>query len=472
MALLKKILSFILRYAAYAAAGFLLVSGFWLKKKFGTPSFEQVLYHLQFGSEGLADADADLIHSFVKFCLKLPLAAALLPMALEPLLGLRRRPLPWLALALGALVLLHHLSFYEHVRQSFGKDYFAAHYVDPRSVAVKAVRPRNLVLIYVESLETGYSDPKLFGHDLLKSLDARSLGGVSFGRFLQAPGTGWTMGGIVGTQCGVPLRPQSIFRSINDEGEKAPAFLPGAMALGDVLRAQGYRNIFLEGASLSFAGKKKFLESHGYDRLLGRDEWVALGEDPKAMGDWGLHDDDLFRRARQEIDAQEKAGGLFNLTLLTLDMHPPGYLCKTCARKGQSSFEGIVECSAEQVAGFVSYIRAKGYLKNTVVVVMGDHLSMINPVYAKLQSLPERHVFNLFIADPIPKKNREDIVHFDLLPSLLEFSGLDLAGHRMGLGVSAFAEGIRLPDAGERAEMNREIMAHSARYMGFWKAPH
>ncbi|WP_295990172.1 hypothetical protein [Rugamonas sp.] len=95
------------------------------------------------------------------------------------------------------------MSALKYVTASFGPDYFGANYVPPGSVVLTAAKPKNLVLIYVESLEEGYTEPGAFGRDLLAPLTG--LHGTSFPDYQQAPGTGWTIAAMVATQCGVPL---------------------------------------------------------------------------------------------------------------------------------------------------------------------------------------------------------------------------------------------------------------------------
>ena len=56
----------------------LLLNGLWIEKNFGGASFEQVLYHLQFGSDGLIQADSTLIKSYIKNCLFYPILPALI----------------------------------------------------------------------------------------------------------------------------------------------------------------------------------------------------------------------------------------------------------------------------------------------------------------------------------------------------------------------------------------------------------
>ena len=93
-----------------------------------------------------------------------------------------------------------------------------------------------MILIYVESFENGYSNSNIFGEDLIKELT--ELKGISFKSFNQAPGTGWTIAGIVATQCAVPLK-VVFMRDGNGQGD-GKSFLSNAICLGDVLQAHGY----------------------------------------------------------------------------------------------------------------------------------------------------------------------------------------------------------------------------------------
>jgi phosphoglycerol transferase len=115
-------------------------------------------------------------------------------------------------------------------------------------------------------LEDTYADPELFSHNLISSIESSAVNdSYHFSSYQQAPGTGWTIAGIVSTQCGLPLR--TFLR--NASGDNATGFLNNAVCLGDTLADKGYLNIFMNGADLSFAGKGKFIAKHGYTQNYG-----------------------------------------------------------------------------------------------------------------------------------------------------------------------------------------------------------
>jgi phosphoglycerol transferase len=470
------------RLALYGVAFFCVGFPRWLEVSFGRPTLEQIAYHLQFNEGLVADTDSGFVVSFAVESVLIPLALAVLAWALERALVWRLeqqprrrlatalarcvRSVPSLALLYGAALLLLQTGVPAYALSRFGDDFFSRAYVPPGKVETKPQRLKSLLLIYVEGMEATYADADLFGRNLLASMHA--LGGISVKRYQSAPGTTWTMGGIVATQCGIPLRPAGL-RDVTTSAEQIGTFLPGAVCLGDLLKSVGYRNVFMGGARLGFAAKGQFLADHGYDERFGRAEWIQLGAQFGDMHDWGLHDDDLLARARTKLEQLQASGGLFNLTLLTLDTHhPSGFYSKRCKKRGAVDFDDVVECTSEQVAEFITSAQAAGLLENTRVVVVGDHLAMPNPLYAQLQSAPQRSIFNLFLPAGDVEKAADEALPFDLFPSILEFVGVDVEGGRLGLGYSIFDSSIRR-SVQERDQLLVEVLNPSDAYDELWR---
>lgn len=484
----------------------------WLTDEFGSVTVDQVLYHLSFGSSALLNSDPELFWRCMRRAVMLPVFVALLLWSFDVFVGYSRRhgttaallavrrgfrhagklaagalhrltglshrlfhpSMPVIVVIVGALCFADTFSLLRYAREFFGPDYFSGSYIDPQRVSLKAHKPKNLVLIYVESLENTYSDPSLFGRDLLQPLTALKgrPGVVTFDDYQQMPGAHFTIAGIVATQCGIPLKSLGLFGG-NDQGEHFARFLPRAHCLGDILAERGYSNVFLNGPSVEFAGVGKFLRNHGYAKVLGKEEWLGLGEREETMSGWGLHDDDLFRRARHELAMLMKAGKPFNLTVLTIDTHHPyGQLSTRCAQQGYKDFEGIVECTAGQVADFIAYIEKNGWQDDIAVMIQGDHLAMGNTSYDKLQRAPRRTVFNMLITGkPEWVKNTDQVTHFDMLPTLLQAMGFQVRGERAGLGYAAVGTpGVARPQ--DRLEqMQAQLMNYSEAYSHLWDEP-
>ena len=488
-----------LRFLLYFLSFFLVCFGWWTSDNFGEPPLDQVLYHLQFGMDGLVDTDAQLIKTFLQVAVLLPFSIAMLLVVTESSIGAyllhtarhhiypsasivnrsAKRVLkvtywmishraPIYVFAASFIYFGGQFSLLAFLHHQFGKDYFAEHYIFPDTVVITPpAKPRNLVLIYIESLENTYREASLFQHNLLEGLD--QLGGLSFDKFRQAPGTGWTIAGITASQCAVPLKSVSLYDG-NEQGQNIKTFLPSAVCLGDILHRHGYRNVYMGGDGQAFSGKGMFLKDHHYDEIYGRDQ-LRNGQRGEELNEWGLFDDALLSRARNKLDQLHKSGQPFNLTITTIDTHGPwGHLSRLCKSRGARVFEDVVECSANQVADFVQFIRKRGYLKDTNVVIMGDHLAMWNPVYeTKLEPAPARHVYNRFISSQPHAKNREEILHFDMLPTILEFIGFNIEGGKLGLGYSAISKNMILPTEDEYQDMSENLLNKSEQYLRLWR---
>lgn len=102
---------------------------------------------------------------------------------------------------------------------------------------------KNLLLIYLESVEAIYTDEAIF-RGLTSELNRYRAQGLNFDNVRQTLGTGWTIAGMLASQCGTPLLLSSI-TGVNDAMEYG--FFDKAICLGDILRQAGYVQSFMGG---------------------------------------------------------------------------------------------------------------------------------------------------------------------------------------------------------------------------------
>lgn len=337
-----------------------------------------------------------------------------------------------------------------------GED-IGASYVQPRVTSDK--NRRNIVVIYLESGEQTLANDQLFEKDAFRGLEdatKSSDGWKSIQDYQQYEGGGWTMAGIASTQCGVPLKGSGDVLGgseavSGDEG--GSSYLGGLTCFGDVLARHGYTNAFLGGANSSFAAKDKFLATHGYTEDKGLEDWKAAGEDAKNFrSDWGLSDQRLMAHAKEETDRlhaeAQRTGKPFNLSMLTLDTHEPVHVYDYCHPDTKNQVTSVYACSMDQVADYVRYMKQKGYLKDTAVVVMGDHLKHMSAgdaFHEQLDHNTDRSIFNrIWIPGEAGKKAtvRNGVDQLSMYPTMLEAAGLELADRSAGLGVSAFSDSV------------------------------
>ena len=271
------------------------------------------------------------------------------------------------------------------------------------------------------------------------------------------PGANWTIAGITASQCGVPLKAVSVVTEGNQIGERIGTFLPSARCLSDILNDQGYTTVFMGGAALTFSGKNRFFATHHYDEAWGANEW-------------GLHDQFLIHHVVKKIDSLIEKKTPFMMSALTLGTHSRGYPGPDCGLKDPSRFEDVVECASNQIGDLLDHAKKHHWLDQMNIVILGDHFAMENPLRGKLIAQGKgRSIFNAFISKIPLKKATDRITHFDLFPTLLEFSGISIRGAKLGLGTSAISKESNF-QKGRRKEMEQNVMNYSKAYEDLWRS--
>ncbi len=231
-----------------------------------------------------------------------------------------------------------------------------------------------------------------------------------------------TIEGIANSQCGTLFDMRHANNSLTTERGR----LPQLPCLGDVLHQSGYHQVFLGGAQLSFAGKGAFLQAHGFDEQYGWDYWAThLPEREKTV--WGLSDPDLFHQALQTIDRLKQQDKPWNLTLLTLGTHLPGFVYEGCPvyqPAPDEVFLNAVHCTDYLVGQFVQALEQRGVLNHTLLVIQGDHGVFPNPEMKRLfgpEKVQDRRLLTLFIGAGSDRVQPDAyMASTDLAPTVLD----------------------------------------------------
>ena len=340
-------------------------------------------------------------------------------------------------------------------------------------VEIKPVRKKNLVIVYLESIERSYGEIPEFDafYKPIKDLAAR---GVEFTDVRQVTGTNYTIAGIVATHCGVPLLPnglESVFFQSNMDAQM-DSFMPSIRCLGDVLSDDGYTLSYMNGASLDKFSKRAFLKEHGYTRFF---DYRSLSEDAKKgrMNVWGLNDALLFENVIREYDTLKSEGAPFALSLLTLSTHgPDAFLDQNCSPAPgiDSQLPRAIECTSKLVTDLVDHIAAQGDADNTVVVVLSDHLALFNSLRAQLETIgPDRRNLFIMLGADNPTENPRPMSSFDHFPSILEGMGYKLKDGRANFGVSANSSDQNLMEELGQSTINKTFKANQKLASFLWR---
>ena len=330
-------------------------------------------------------------------------------------------------------------------------------YVDPRDVNIQfPEKKRNLIHIYLESMENSYMSKDLGGfmdENLIPELTQLATEGYSFSHLDQgfggpqsAVGTTWSVASMVNMTTGLPMKTPT---EPNAYGS-ADNFLPGAYTLGDLLAQQGYEQTLMFGADADFGGLTYYYRSHGDFKIMDYKYAKQNGLIPKNYQVWwGFEDDKLFSFAKEEITRLSQTGKPFHFVMETADTHrPDGYLSPHAPTPHENQYANVLSYNSAQVYEFVRWIQQQPFYDNTTVVIIGDHLSMETNFFEFYDFDEDYHrsQYNVILnpAPSVPQKRDEMMfnrvyANFDMFPTILSSMGVTIEGSRLGIGTDLFS---------------------------------
>lgn len=335
------------------------------------------------------------------------------------------------------------------------------HYVDPADVTISFPQEkRNLIYIFLESLEVTYTDTGsggAFSYNNMPELTALSAEGEDFsggsgllngGRVL--PGTTFTMGGIFAQTAALPLKidigeefsdKRGSFNNMNTQD----AFFEKVTNLGDILADEGYKNVFMLGSNATFGGRRLYFGTHGGYEIDDYNWAIEQGIIPKDYYVfWGMEDSKLFAAAKDKITELAASDQPFNFTLLTVDTHfEDGYICDLCEEQYPGNdYANAIACSSRQVSAFVDWIKAQDFYENTTIVLCGDHTTMDRDFCNDVPESYDRKVYTTFLnaaAEPEDPSRVREYSTMDQFPTTLAALGCTIDGDRLGLGTNLYS---------------------------------
>ena len=332
-------------------------------------------------------------------------------------------------------------------------------YVSPDEVQIRFPKEkRNLICIYVESLESSMQDVAnggIFETNYIPELTELAKESVSFSQSEKiegaavAPASGWTIAGLVAETAGLPLK---LFE-YNDRGtdnamSRYEYFLPGAVTLGDILEREGYQNYIMFGSKAEFGGRRTYFKQHGNYEIWDYDSAVSEGRiSSDYYVNWGFEDQKLYQYAKEKLLELADEDRPFCFSMLTADMHTPaGYRCRLCPDRYEEQYGNVLACASAQLSDFVKWLKQQEFYENTSILICGDHCSMVADFfgknsYDKHNGETVRKVYNAFLnsaASPVQEKNRR-FTTMDLFPTVIASLGGTIEGDRLGIGTNLFS---------------------------------
>ena len=354
-----------------------------------------------------------------------------------------------LILVLSIILLFEKFNFREYIRMVNTKtDIYEKYYVDTNSVDIKFEdKKRNLVLIYLESMESSLFSKEnngAFDKSRIPELEKLAEDNINFsnksglGGMKQFNSTSYTIGSLVGSTSATPLLYDSF--GSHDKNQK---IFSNVRTLGDVLKDNGYNLEFMQGSDIEFSGTDKYIENHGNYKIFDYNTAIEKNYiDKNYFVWWGFEDKKLFDYAKTEITDLAKSDSPFAVTLFTIDTHfKDGYLDSSCETKFDDKMSNVYACSSKMINDFVDWIKTQEFYDDTLIVLMGDHITMQASYYDQTPDY-ERTVYNVFInakKENVNKENRT-ISGFDIYPTILSGLGASMSSDRIGFGTNLFSD--------------------------------
>lgn len=435
----------------------------YLETNFGDVPIGQLIYHMHTPLEG---TNTSSFAGIAKVLIIIFLIVMILIVAVYKALlriGKRGTFLLWsglLGVVLGAYaigVACYHFNFWSYL-QYIDEDttLYDDYYVDGRDIQLTfPEKKRNLVYIYLESMEMTYANRESGGammENYIPELADIALENECFGDGEQLngaytlPGATFTMGALVAQTSGVTINENIVSNdTLNAKWESENNYLPGIWAIGDILNEQGYNQEFMIGSDGKFAGRSSYFSEHGnYDMF---DYYTAIDKnyiDKDYYEWWGFEDKKLFKYAKNEIQKLSKEDAPFNFTMLTVDTHfTGGYVCDLCEQEYNDQYSNVIACSSAQVAEFLDWLSEQNFYEDTTVVISGDHLTMDSDYISKQGAdLFDRRTYVAIVngnAVNTQSNIQRKYTTVDLFPTTLAAMGVKIEGNRLGLGVNLYS---------------------------------
>lgn len=358
-----------------------------------------------------------------------------------------------------------HILNNEPEKNAVYSKFFVENYVNPDSVKITPPeQKRNLILIYLESLETTFSDKEHGGNqdiNLIPELTELALQNLSFGRTPNHIG-----GGVdaIGSSSTFPSMHSRSLGIPNVIIYTTTPILHHYKSLYKILNDNGYHQIFFQGNPglykqfQYFATDQKINEVYGPDDLIQRME-LTPADYMEKQGGPNVQDKESFKFANQILDTISEP---FSLTFFTIDTHAPsGLYDPDCVKSADEKddderLKASLRCVSREVDKFLKNIKSKPFYENTTIIIFGDHRFPGNRL---VKGFPDGKWVDIFINPskvPVSGENRlfSDI---DMFPTILSSINFEIEGNQLGLGTDLFSDKKTLLERIGLDSLNKEI---------------
>jgi phosphoglycerol transferase MdoB-like AlkP superfamily enzyme len=280
-------------------------------------------------------------------------------------------------------------------------------------------RPKNVVLIMVESLSADYLGSYGNKENLTPYLDKLAKESLVFDQVF-ATGTR-TVRGLDALSIAIPPIPGQAIVHRPDSDHLA--------TLGEFLEAQQYSTFFIYGGYGVFDSMNAYFRGNDY-KVVDRTDFDK--STIQAENIWGVDDESLFNNSLKMIESNVKPAVPFFAHIMTTSNHRPFTFPEGKIDLPQGSRAGAVKYSDYAIGQFIENAKTKPWFKDTLFVIVADHCASA----AGKTKLPvdKYHIPLFFYApDLLPAGHYSRMVsQIDIAPTLLDVLGAKGSQHFFG----------------------------------------
>lgn len=230
-----------------------------------------------------------------------------------------------------------------------------------------AEKPRNLIVLQVESLEEAVIGERIGGKEITPRLNSLRSEGVYFNNYYTQIGPGNTADAEFVTL-------NSLYPLAN-----TVAFIDFAKntysALPKLLRQNGYHTFVLHGDVPTFWNRANIYPSLGYDTSISKNDFTVSEKEFET-----LSDNDFLRQSAEKMKTFPQP---FMATLITLSSHSPYVIPEefqklaipedSALSEMQKNYLQSVHYADAAIGEFIDSLKKEGLYDNALIVIYGDH---------------------------------------------------------------------------------------------------
>jgi len=235
---------------------------------------------------------------------------------------------------------------------------------------VRSVGPApNILMLFVESLDRRFLNQDIREGRLTPFLDTLQHNSFYFENFY-SNGVQTTRG-LFASYCSYyPRQGQSAMKT---------RYAYDYSCLPALLRNHGYRNELVSGEDRDANRLQLFATRNGFHQLVDIHDFPEGVKQISYGHNRGMSDGDLLDMIQERLSVLQRRGGPFFLTTLTLGMHHPFTVPEETMevvrslRQESDGYLATLRYLDQELERFFTECRRAGLLKNTIVIILGDH---------------------------------------------------------------------------------------------------